>query len=405
MQKVRRCSDAERCPRAYAFTNMRPLARSDVFDAVLAASVAAALVVITRGIDAAEDERLLDPVAYTSLVVAGASLAVRRRLPAVALMLASAAVGVYAARSYPGGPIFVIPLVGVYSVAELWPRRRSVPLVVAATLTVLVPALVFDDSTEGSGVIALVYVGWVAVALLLGEAGRARGEYLVGLEERTRYLEESREQEARRRVAEERLRIARDVHDVAAHALASIALQAGVGTRVGAREPHQAQDALARIRLASTDALGELRRVLDLTRAGDATEPRDPPPTLADLDALVSNASANGTEVRLHVRGEPRRLPAVLELAAYRIVQESLTNVVRHAGSPTATVTLTYGGTGLEVEVLDQGRGVPVADEPAGHGITGMKERAAAVGGRLEAGPGPQGGFRVWARLPVGAPG
>jgi signal transduction histidine kinase len=382
---------------------MRGLTRSDLFDAALGASLAAALLVITRGIDAAEDERVLDAAGYACLVVAGASMAVRRRLPAVALLLASAAVGVYAARSYPGGPIFVMPLVGVYSVAALRPRRRSLPLVAAAVLTVLLPALVFDRSTEESGLIALVYVGWVAVALLLGEAGRGRREYLVGLEERARYLEESREQEARRRVAEERLRIARDVHDVAAHALASIALQAGVGTRLGAREPQEAQDALARIRSASTDALGELRRVLDLMRGEDGGEPRDPPPTLADLDGLVSNASGNGADVRLQVRGEPRPLPAVLELAAYRIVQESLTNVVRHAASPIATVTLTYGDSGLEVEVLDRGRGVPMADERAGHGITGMQERAAAVGGRLEAGPEPQGGFRVWARLPVSA--
>jgi signal transduction histidine kinase len=270
---------------------------------------------------------------------------------------------------------------------------------------VLLPALVFDHSTEDSGLIALVYVGWVGVALLLGEAGRGRREYLVGLEERARYLEESREQEARRRVAEERLRIARDVHDVVAHALSSIALQAGVGTRLGAREPRQAQDALARIRRASTDALGELRRVLDLVRAEDGAEPRDPTPTLADLDGLVSNASGNGTEALVLVRGDPRPLPAVLELAAYRIVQESLTNVVRHAGSASATVTLSYCDAGLEVEVLDQGRGVPVAEPPAGHGITGMKERAATVGGRLEAGPGPHGGYRVWAQLPVDAPG
>ena len=383
---------------------MRRLTGSDLFDVALGASLAAVLVAITRGINAAEGERLLDAVAYACLVVAGASLAVRRRFPAVALLLASAAVGVYAARSYPGGPIFVMPLVAVYSVAGLWPRRRSVPLVAAATLTVLVPALVFDRSTDEPGLIALVYVGWVAVALLLGEASHARREYLVGLEERARYLEESREQEAHRRVAEERLRIARDVHDVAAHALASIALQAGVGTRLGAREPQQAQDALSRIRRASTAALGELRGVLDLLRADDAAEPRDPTPALADLDRLVSDAAGNGMDVRLEVRGDRHPLPAVIEVAAYRIVQESLTNVVRHAGTPTATVTLTYVDTGFEVEVVDEGRGVGGADEPAGHGITGMTERAAAVGGRLEAGPGPQGGFRVWARLPVGAP-
>jgi signal transduction histidine kinase len=382
---------------------MKRLTRSDLFDAALGASFAAALVVISRGIDAAEDERVLDAAGYACLVVAGAALAVRRRLPAAALLLASAAVGVYAARSYPGGPIFLMPLVGVYSVAELRPRRRSLPLVAAAVLMVLLPALAFDRSTEEPGLIALVYLGWVAVALLLGEASRGRREHLVGLEERARYLEQSREQEARRRVAEERLRIARDVHDVAAHALASIALQAGVGTRLGARKPQAAQDALARIRSASTDALDELRRVLDLMRGEDGAELHDPPPTLADLDGLVSNASGNGTEVRLEVRGKPRPLPAVLELAAYRIVQESLTNVVRHAESPTATVTLTYCGPGLEVEVVDRGRGVHVSDGPAGHGITGMKERAAAVGGRLEAGPRPHRGFRVWARLPVGA--
>lgn len=380
---------------------MKRLTRSDLFDAALGASFAAALVVISRGIDAAEDERVLDAAAYACLVVAGSAIAVRRRLPGAALLLASAAVGVYAARSYPGGPIFLMPLVGVYSVAELHPRRRSLPLVAAAVVTVLLPALAFERSTEEPGLIALVYLGWVAVALLLGEASRGRREHLVRLEERARYLEQSREQEARRRVVEERLRIAREVHDVAAHALASIALQAGVGTRLGAREPQEARDALARIRRASTDALGELRQVLDLTRAED--DPREPPPTLADLDGLLSGASGDGTDVRLEVRGERHPLPAVLELAAYRIVQESLTNVVRHAESPTATVTLTYGRTELEVEVVDRGRGVHVSGGPAGHGITGMKERAAAVGGRLEAGPGPQGGFRVRARLPVGA--
>jgi signal transduction histidine kinase len=384
---------------------MRRLTRSDLFDAAAGAFVAAALVAITRGIDAAEGERQLGAVAYACLVVAGASLAGRRRFPAVGLMLASAAVGVYAARSYPGGPIFVTPLVGVYSVAAMWSRRRAIPLVAVATLTVLLPALVFERSTDDSGLIALVYVGWVGVALLVGEAARARREYLVGLEERARYLEESREQETRRRVAEERLRTARDVHDVVAHALASIALQAGVGVRLAAGDPQQAEDALVRIRRASTGALGELRGVLDLLRANDAAELRDPTPALADLDRLVSDAADSGMDVRVEVRGDRHPLPAVIEVAAYRIVQESLTNVVRHAKSPTATVTLTYIDTAFEVEVLDDGRGVAGADEPGGHGITGMKERAAAVGGRLEAGPGPQGGFRVWAQLPVGARG
>jgi DNA-binding NarL/FixJ family response regulator len=145
-----------------------------------------------------------------------------------------------------------------------------------------------------------------------------------------------------------------------------------VGVRLAARDPQQAEDALARIRRASTDALGELRGVPDLLRAHDAAEPRDPTPALADLDRLVSDAAGNGMDVRVEVRGDRHPLPAVIEVAAYRIVQESLTNVVRHARSPTATVTLTYVDTAFEVEVLDQGHGVSGADKPGGHGITGI---------------------------------
>src|SRR5215217_54637 len=383
---------------------MSRLTRSDLFDAAVGASVAAALVVITSQIEVADDERGLDAVAYASLVVAGSSLALRRRLPAGALMMASAAVGVYAARDYPGGPIWVIPLLAVYSVAGCRPPRRTVPVVALALLTVLVPGLVFHGSGGGPGLIALVYVGWAAAALLLGEAARARHERVAALAERARYLEENREQEARRQVAEERLQTARDVHDVVAHSLASIALQAGVGTRLAARDPRQAQDALARIRRASTDALGELRVVLDLLRGEAAAEPRDRTPALADLNRLVIDAGGSGLDVRVEVRGRPRTLPAVVELAAYRILQESLTNVIRHAASSTATVTLTYVDSRLELEVRDQGGGGAGTEVQGGHGIRGMRERAAAVGGRLEAAPGPHGGFRVWAQLPAGAP-
>ncbi len=248
-------------------------------------------------------------------------------------------------------------------------------------------------------------MGWTAAALLLGEVARARHEYVVGVEERARYLDESREQETRRRIAEERLRIAQDVHDSVAHALAGIALRAGVGVRLGARDPQQAREALEGIRRASRDALRELRVTLDLMRAGDAEGLREPAPGLADLDGLVSDAADNGMEVRVEVRGRPHPLPAAIELAAYRIVQESLTNVARHAGAPAATVTLAYVAAGLEVEVVDEGQGVSTLGDQAGHGIAGMRERAAAVGGRLEAGARPTGGFRVWTKLPTGTPG
>jgi len=383
---------------------MGTLTRSDLFDAAVGVFAAAALVVITSQIEVADDERGLDAVAYACLVVAGSSLALRKRLPAVVVLMASAAVGVYAARDYAGGPIWVVPLFAVYSVAGCWPRRRTVPVVALALLTVLVPGLVFGRSGDRPGLIALVYVGWAAAAMLLGEAARARHERMAALDERARYLDQSREQEARRLVTEERLRIARDVHDVVAHALASIALQAGVGNRLAARDPREARDALARIRRASTDALGELRAVLDLLRSEDTAEPLDRTPALANLDRLVSDAGGNGLEVRVDVRGRRRPLPAVVELAAYRILQESLTNVIRHAASTTATVTLTYVDSRLELEVLDQGGGSTSTDVQGGHGIRGMRERAAAVGGRLEAAPRPQGGFRVWAQLPSRAP-
>jgi signal transduction histidine kinase len=374
-------------------------------DIALGAFLAAGLVVITGRIDVDGADRLLDGVAYASLVIAGASIALRRRLPVVALIVSTAAVAVYSAGSYPGGPVFMVPLLAVYSVAASRPRRRSVPLVSVATLAVVGTGFLFDRSGGGSGLIALVYIGWTAAALLLGEAARARHEYVVGLEERARYVEESREQETRRRVAEERLRIARDVHDAVAHSLAGIALQAGVGGRLAARDPQQAQEALEGIRRASKDALRELRVTLDLMRSGDEVGLRDPAPGLADLDRLVSDAADNGMEVRMEVRGSPHPLPAAIELAAYRIVQESLTNVARHAGSPVATVTLAYDADGLEVEVIDDGQGVSTIKDQTGHGIAGMRERAAAVGGRLEAGPRPRGGFRVWTTLPTGESG
>jgi signal transduction histidine kinase len=382
---------------------MTRLTRSDAVDVALGAFLATGLVVISRRIDVAQPEPLLDGVAYASLVIAGAAVSLRRRLPAVALIVSSAAVAVYSAGSYPGGPIFLVPFLPVYSVAATRPRRGSVPLVALATVLVVGTGLFFDRSGEGPGLIALVYVGWTSAAILLGEAARTRHEYVAGVEERARFVEENREQETRRRVAEERLRIARDVHDSVAHSLAGIALRAGVGARLGARDPQQSQEALHGIRRASTDALKELRVTLDLMRSGDEGEPREPAPRLADLDRLVSDAAGNGMQVRVEHRGDPRPLPAAIEVAAYRIVQESLTNVARHSGSSTATVTLVYDTDHFEVEVSDNGPGVGGARKDGiGHGIQGMEERAAAVGGRLEAGPRAQGGFRVWTRLPTG---
>jgi signal transduction histidine kinase len=382
---------------------MSRLGRSEVVDVTTGVVVAVALVAITRRIDTAGNSAgLLDPIGYACLAVAGISMMARRQLPSVALVVASAAVGVYTARTYPGGPVYATPLVGAYAVASSRPRATALPLVAGATTAVPLSGLISDPG-HTAGLLALVYVGWVTVATLLGEAARGRREYLVGLEERAQYLEETREEEARRRAAEERLRVAQDVHDVVAHALAGIALQAGVGDRLAEQDPSQARDALVGIRQASRDALAELRTTLDLTRGGEADEgaARAPVPGVARLERLGADAAAAGVEVRVEEHGDRHALPSAIDITAYRIVQESLTNVARHAESRLATVTLTYLEGGLEIEVIDAGCGNAGTQGAGGLGIRGMRERAAAVGGRLEAGPRLGGGFRVWAHLPT----
>jgi signal transduction histidine kinase len=185
-----------------------------------------------------------------------------------------------------------------------------------------------------------------------------------------------------------------------AHSIASINVQAGVAVHVIDRNPEQARNALLAIKQTSKEALTELRATLGLLRQGGESLPRTPAASLVQLDSLVATAARAGLPVEVSVRGEARPLSPAVEAAAYRIVQESLTNVVRHADAAGATVSVAYGPESLEIEVLDDGTGASGVDGSEGHGITGMRERAAAVGGRVDAGPRPEGGFRVWARLP-----
>jgi signal transduction histidine kinase len=376
----------------------RRLARSDVVDLAVSVAAAVGLAAITGRVDSDSGDRALDALAYGCVVLAGLSAAVWRRWPAATLVVATVTVSLYAARDYPGGPVFAMPLLGVYAVAASRPRRRSVPLCATAVAVLVLAGWFFDPSDNGSGQ-WLLLVAWAVVALLLGEAARGRSAYLAGLEERARWLEDSRDEEARRRAAEERLRVARDVHDVVAHALASIALQAGVGVRLANTRPDRARDALVGIRRASREALSELRVTLQLVRS-DGPERHARAPTLAGIDQLADEARAGGLAVHLEVCGNRRVLPAAIEMTAYRIVQESLTNVVRHAQAEVATVRLAFHDDRLDLEVTDDGRTEAGTDRNDGHGIRGMRERVAGVGGRLEAGPAPSGGFRVWARLP-----
>lgn len=338
-----------------------------------------------------------------SVVVGGLSLAARRRLPLLVLAVTAVLVALtYLAGEVHQGPFIILPvLVALYTAAEHGDRRAAVIAAVGVALALLGGLLVATGVVDALGV--LWGIGWLAAAVVTGEVVRNRRDYMAAVEARAMEAERTREEEARRRAGEERLRIARDLHDVVAHNLSTINVQAGVAAHLLDSGPEPARSALLAIKQASKDALTELRSTLGVLRETDEPgegAPREPAPGLARLDALVARTTAAGLPVELSVDGTPKQLPGQVDLAAYRIVQESLTNALRHAGDARATVRLTYGDDTLEVVVDDDGRGTTAGPaRHGGHGIAGMRERAAATGGDLDVGPRPGGGFRVRATL------
>jgi len=337
----------------------------------------------------------LDALGVVLLVAGPVALLGRRRWPLATLLVVAAVTVLFYALGYPFGPAWLALIVAFWTsvtggqrLAAWLTAGLAIPAFVALT------ALFGRTPVPGlGGVVA--HLGWLLVVLVAAEVVRARRE---------RVLEaaRTRAEEDRRRAGEERLRIARELHDVLAHNISLINVQAGVALHLMDEQPGQSRTALVAIKQASSDALSELRSVLDILRqGGDA--PRSPTSGLDSLDGLVANAAAAGLEVRTRVEGTPRPLPAGVDLAAFRIVQEALTNVTRHAGPATATVLVAYGDDDLTVQVDDDGRGHrgPDATLGGGNGIRGMRERAAALGGELTAGPRPGGGFRVSAHLPV----
>jgi signal transduction histidine kinase len=249
---------------------------------------------------------------------------------------------------------------------------------------------------EVSLTFALALGGWLAVLVIAAEVVRLRRE-------RAADARSARAVDARRRASEERLQMARDLHDVIGHNISLINVQAGVGLDLMDTQPEAARAALSAIKTVSKDALDELRAMLAAFRNAEETAPRAPAPGLDRLDDLVELTRAAGIEVVLQIAGECRALPTAVDLAAYRIVQESLTNVVRHACPAVATVHLCYDVDGLDLEITDDGRAATGSLLPGtGSGIAGMRERALALGGRFAAGPRTGGGFIVSARLPLG---
>jgi signal transduction histidine kinase len=347
--------------------------------------------------------RPLDPVGVALLVAGPVALTVRRRAPVAVLFAVLAATLAYNLLGFPMGPIWAALIVAFFT-AVLAGRRLAAWLALAAGYLSgawLEPLV--HRSARPSLVGAVALAAWLLLLLTIAETVRARRE-------RALAAARSRDEETRRRASEERLRIARELHDVLAHHISLINVQAGVALHLMDERPEQARTALTAIKQASKDALGELRGVLDALRQVDEAAPRAPQAGLAQLDDLVAGARAAGLRVHAEVDGAPRPLPAGVDLAAFRIVQEALTNVTRHAGPATATVRVTYGDDDLTVQVDDDGHGSggraagaagAQRGDGGGNGIPGMRERAAALGGHLEAGPRPGGGFRVHARLPL----
>ncbi|MFJ2178043.1 sensor histidine kinase [Streptomyces sp. NPDC087851] len=347
------------------------------------------------------------------LVVLGAGMLVfRRRAPMLVLLGAGLLTMIELITMRPPAPVFMCAVLALYTVAARTDRPTTWRVGFATMSVLAAVAMGLGDgpwySQENFGVLA-----WTGMAGAAGDAVRSRRAFVDAIRERAERAERTREEEARRRVAEERLRIARDLHDVVAHHIALVNVQAGVASHVMDKRPDQAKEALAHVREASRSALNELRATVGLLRqSGDPAAPTEPAPGLAQLDGLLDTFRNAGLPVEFAANGAVapgRELPAAVDLVAYRIIQEALTNVRKHAGGGAkAEASVVRVGPTVEITVLDNGTGPTTAGDPqaadthsGGHGLVGMRERVTALGGTLTAGPRYGGGFRIQAILPV----
>jgi len=329
----------------------------------------------------------------------------RRRQPAVVVAVATACflgATLFVLSRVDTGPVaFFIALLAIYYSAGAWGQDRTTLVATAAGFV----AIVALDATRGVFDVngprqPVAWIGF-AIAWIVGrEIGRRRGDVVL-LQSRTRQLERDREEKARAAVDAERGRIARELHDVVAHSVSVMVVQAQAGPRLLADQKKTAL-AFASIERAGREALVELRRMLGILRTGDERADVGPQPGLAALDALLAQVRDAGLAVDCVVDGDQRPLPVGVDLSAYRIVQEALTNTLKHANGHRAVVTLRYGMSWLDIEVVDDGRGARASGvDGTGHGLIGMRERVALYGGELLTGPCEGRGFEVRARLPL----
>jgi signal transduction histidine kinase len=381
-------------------------------DCVLAAFVtllAAATLLGTPDVDPARGLvfRHTDVLTWALTLGACIGLVGRRRWPLSSLLVSFTLLLALTIPDYQTGAVPIVPVVSLYSVAAYADDRRTA-IAVAASLVGLAIALGSDPpdlTASGAVVEVLFFTG----AVLVGWLVRRSREQLHRDVEGASAAAEAGRRHAELARANERLHIARELHDVVAHSLSVIAVQAGTGRHLLARDPAAAGRALGTISQVSRSTLTELRRILGVLRTVDGSRSFAPAPGLGDVGALVSQAGAAGLTVAVTVEGERNGLPAGVDLSAYRVVQEALTNVLQHAGPATAEVAVRYRHDAVEVEVTDDGRGAGARSaDPTGsgsghgHGLTVMRERVAIYGGDVEAGPRPGGGYRVLARIPHG---
>jgi signal transduction histidine kinase len=334
-------------------------------------------------------------------VVAVLLVTARRRWPVPVLVVATIGAAWSTAVGGTMHALTVAALICAYTVASRTNRTTAWTAGGAAALVIYLAGAFSGpgwDAPESLGDLA-----WMGMAVAIGDAVRTRRAYIAAVEERAVRAEQNREEEARRLVVEERLRIARELHDVVAHNIALINVQAGVAAHVLRQQPDRAEEALGHIRLASRTVLDELSAVLNVLRSADEPETStEPAPGLSRLSGLLGSVAAAGLRVEHRQDGEARTLPSAVDLAAYRIVQESLTNAQKHGGDPTAHLRLSYLPDGLVIAVENRvAPGAPPSGATSGHGLTGMRERAASVGGTLDAGSDANDRFAVHVFLPA----
>ncbi|UYM05605.1 sensor histidine kinase [Solicola gregarius] len=359
------------------------------------------------------DDTLSAPpaAAYFIAVVSCAALPVRHWAP-LAAMAATTVCGMLVA---PLGLLLTPPIVApavitAYALAVRAERRVATRALLASAALLVATGLFGDLSWQDASRLGLV-AACPLVAGVLGHSTQTRRAYLTAMEERARQAEKSRESEARQRVAEERVRIARELHDLVAHQITLANAQATVADHVFDARPEQTRKSLKELVETTSNALDDLRTTVGLLRqSGDAAAPAEPAPGLSRLPPLLESFRRAGLEVSVHQEGTVRPLPPGVDLTAYRIIQEALTNVTKHAGTGSAQVRLAWERDRVTITVADDGRDVPtepstsaVSARPPGYGLIGMRERATAVGGDLSAGTRPGGGFLVSTHLPLGA--